>query len=77
MYHIDGSDYLNTPYYQKIGSVCPECLQRIPAEIYEEENGVLKRMVMLIHLIVKRQIQEVALIIVDCVQNTYQLVLYH
>lgn len=43
MYHIDGTDYLNTPYYKKTGSVCPECLQKIPAEIYEENDQVWMR----------------------------------
>ena len=43
MYHIDGTDYLNTPYYTKTGSVCPECLQKIPAEIYEENDQIWMR----------------------------------
>jgi len=43
MYHIDGSDFLKTPYYQKVGSVCPECLQKIQAEIYEEDDEIWMR----------------------------------
>jgi hypothetical protein len=43
MYHIDGTDYLNTPYYKKTGSVCPECLQVISAEIYEENDQIWMR----------------------------------
>ena len=38
MYHLDDSDYLNEKYYHKTISVCPECLQRIPAEIFEDDN---------------------------------------
>jgi uncharacterized radical SAM superfamily Fe-S cluster-containing enzyme len=40
MYHLDGSEYLNQKYYRKTISVCPECLQRIPAEIVEENDEV-------------------------------------
>ncbi|MFX1257479.1 MAG: radical SAM protein [Promethearchaeota archaeon] len=40
MYHLDGSDYLKEKYYQKTRSVCPECLQPIDAEIYEEEDQI-------------------------------------
>ncbi|MFX1277131.1 MAG: tetraether lipid synthase Tes [Promethearchaeota archaeon] len=43
MYHIDGTDYLNTPYYQKTKSVCPECLKVISAEIYEENDQIWMR----------------------------------
>ena len=43
MYHIDGTDYLNTPYYQKTRSVCPECLKVISAEIYEENDQIWMR----------------------------------
>ncbi|MFW9898726.1 MAG: tetraether lipid synthase Tes [Candidatus Thorarchaeota archaeon] len=43
MYHIDGTDYLNTPYYHKTSSVCPECLQVISAEIYEENDQIWMR----------------------------------
>ncbi|MFX0187661.1 MAG: tetraether lipid synthase Tes [Candidatus Hodarchaeota archaeon] len=43
MYHIDGTDYLNTPYYTKTESVCPECLQVISAEIYEENDQIWMR----------------------------------
>ncbi|MFX0072849.1 MAG: tetraether lipid synthase Tes [Candidatus Hermodarchaeota archaeon] len=37
MYHLDGSDYLNEKYYRKTFSICPECMERIPA-IIEEDN---------------------------------------
>jgi len=40
MYHIDNSDYLKTPYYQKTRSVCPECLQTIDAEVVEEKDEI-------------------------------------
>jgi uncharacterized radical SAM superfamily Fe-S cluster-containing enzyme len=40
MYHLDGSEYLNQKYYRKTISVCPECLQRIPAEIVEENDEI-------------------------------------
>lgn len=40
MYHLDGSDYLNEKYYRKTFSVCPECLERIPAEVYEENDEI-------------------------------------
>jgi uncharacterized radical SAM superfamily Fe-S cluster-containing enzyme len=40
MYHLDGSDYLNEKYYRKTFSVCPECLDRIPAEVYEENDEI-------------------------------------
>lgn len=43
MYHIDGTDYLKTPYYSKTQSLCPECLQRIGAEIYEENDQIWMR----------------------------------
>ncbi len=43
MYHIDGTDYLKTPYYSKTRSLCPECLQRIGAEIYEENDQIWMR----------------------------------
>jgi uncharacterized radical SAM superfamily Fe-S cluster-containing enzyme len=43
MYHLDGSDYLNEPYFRKTFSVCPECLERIPAEVYEENNEIWMR----------------------------------
>jgi len=43
MYHIDGTEYLNTPYYQKTRSVCPECLQPINAEIVEENGEIFMR----------------------------------
>jgi len=40
MYHIDNSEYLKTPYYHKTISVCPECLQKIDAEIVEEKDEI-------------------------------------
>jgi uncharacterized radical SAM superfamily Fe-S cluster-containing enzyme len=40
MYHLDGTDYLDHKYYRKTFSVCPECLERIPAEIYEENDEI-------------------------------------
>lgn len=43
MYHIDGSDYLKEPYYERTQSVCPECLNVIPAEIYEENDQIWMR----------------------------------
>ena len=38
MYHLDDDEYLNEPYYRKTMSICPECLQPIGAEIYEENE---------------------------------------
>ncbi len=38
MYHLNETEYLKTKYFKKTFSICPECLQRIPAEI-TEENG--------------------------------------
>jgi uncharacterized radical SAM superfamily Fe-S cluster-containing enzyme len=43
MYHLDGTDYLDYKYYRKTFSVCPECLERIPAEIYEENDEIWMR----------------------------------
>jgi uncharacterized radical SAM superfamily Fe-S cluster-containing enzyme len=43
MYHLDGTDYLDHKYYRKTFSVCPECLERIPAEIYEENDEIWMR----------------------------------
>ena len=40
MYHLDGSEYLKQKYYRKTVSICPECLQRIPAEIIEENDEI-------------------------------------
>jgi uncharacterized radical SAM superfamily Fe-S cluster-containing enzyme len=40
MYHIDGTDYLKTPYYKKTKSVCPQCLDKIDAEIVEEDGEI-------------------------------------
>ncbi len=39
MYHLDGTDYLNEKYYRKTVSICPECLERIPAVVQEENDG--------------------------------------
>jgi len=39
MYHLDETDYLNEKYFRKTVSVCPECLERIPAVIQEEGDG--------------------------------------
>ncbi len=39
MYHLDGTDVLDAKYYRKTVSVCPECLQRIPAVVAEDDNG--------------------------------------
>ena len=39
MYHLDGTDYLNEKYFRKTVSVCPECLERIPAIIEEDDDG--------------------------------------
>lgn len=42
MYHLDKLDpeYLEKPWYNKTGSVCPECLKNISAEIYEEDAQI-------------------------------------
>ncbi|MHA1749245.1 MAG: tetraether lipid synthase Tes [Promethearchaeota archaeon] len=37
-YHIKGTEYAKKPYYRKTTSLCPECLNPIPAEIYEEDG---------------------------------------
>jgi uncharacterized radical SAM superfamily Fe-S cluster-containing enzyme len=39
MYHLDGTDILDAKYYRKTFSVCPECLQRIPAIVKEDDDG--------------------------------------
>jgi len=39
MYHLDGTDYLYEKYFRETVSVCPECLERIPAVIQEEDDG--------------------------------------
>ncbi len=39
MYHLDGTDYLNEKYFRKTVSICPECLERIPAVVQEEDDG--------------------------------------
>jgi uncharacterized radical SAM superfamily Fe-S cluster-containing enzyme len=39
MYHLDGTDILDEKYYRKTFSVCPECLERIPAVIKEDDDG--------------------------------------
>jgi len=43
MYHLNDSDYLNEKYYRKTQSVCPECLERIDAEVYEENEQIFMR----------------------------------
>ena len=43
MYHLDDSDYLNEKYYRKTESVCPECLEKIGAEVYEENDEIWMR----------------------------------
>ncbi|MFX0080701.1 MAG: tetraether lipid synthase Tes [Candidatus Hodarchaeota archaeon] len=43
MYHLDDDEYLNVPYYRKTRSVCPECLQPISAEIYEDDQKIWMR----------------------------------
>ncbi|MFO8019904.1 MAG: radical SAM protein [Promethearchaeia archaeon] len=40
MYHIDGTDYLKEKYYKKTESICPECLDKIDAEIVEEDGEI-------------------------------------
>ncbi|MFX0004463.1 MAG: tetraether lipid synthase Tes [Candidatus Hodarchaeota archaeon] len=40
MYHLDDDEYLNVPYYRKTRSVCPECLEPIDAEVYEENDQI-------------------------------------
>ncbi len=40
MYHLDGTDILNEPYYRKTASICPECLKKIDAEIVEENGEI-------------------------------------
>ncbi len=43
MYHLDDNEYLNVPYYRKTRSVCPECLEPIGAEVYEENDEIWMR----------------------------------
>ncbi|MFX1391454.1 MAG: tetraether lipid synthase Tes [Promethearchaeota archaeon] len=40
MYHLNDDEYLSVPYYRKTRSVCPECLEPIAAEIYEENDEI-------------------------------------
>ena len=40
MYHINGTEYLETPYYRKTRSVCPECLKSIKAEVLQEGEEI-------------------------------------
>ena len=40
MYHLDDDEYLSIPYYRKTRSICPECLQPIDADIYEEDDQI-------------------------------------
>jgi uncharacterized radical SAM superfamily Fe-S cluster-containing enzyme len=39
MYHLDGTDIIDEKYYRKTFSVCPECLERIPAVVREDDDG--------------------------------------
>ena len=43
MYHMNDEEYVNEPYYRKTRSVCPECLQPIGAEIYEDTEQIWMR----------------------------------
>ena len=43
MYHLDDDEYLNAPYYRKTRSICPECLEPIAAEVYEENDEIWMR----------------------------------
>ncbi len=43
MYHLDDEDYVNEPYYRKTQSICPECLQPIGAEVYEDDEQIYMR----------------------------------
>ncbi|MFX1569629.1 MAG: tetraether lipid synthase Tes [Promethearchaeota archaeon] len=43
MYHLDDDEYLNEPYYRKTRSICPECLEPIAAEVYEENDEIWMR----------------------------------
>ncbi len=44
MYHLNqDEEYANTPYYRKTFSICPECLERIPAEVVEENGEIWMR----------------------------------
>ncbi|MHA1915942.1 MAG: tetraether lipid synthase Tes [Promethearchaeota archaeon] len=43
MYHLNDDEYLKEPYYRKTQSICPECLQPIAAEIYEENEQIWMR----------------------------------
>jgi uncharacterized radical SAM superfamily Fe-S cluster-containing enzyme len=43
MYHLDDDEYLNVPYYRKTRSICPECLEPIDAEVYEENDQIWMR----------------------------------
>ena len=40
MYHIDGTDYLEQKYYKKTKSICPECMDKLDAEIVEENGEI-------------------------------------
>ncbi len=40
MYHIDGTDYLKQKYYTKTKSICPECMDKLDAEIVEENGEI-------------------------------------
>jgi len=43
MYHMNDEEYVNEPYYRKTKSICPECLQPIGAEIYEDAEQIWMR----------------------------------
>ncbi len=43
MYHLDGTDILDEPYYRKTFSVCPECLKKIPAVVEEDDGKIFMR----------------------------------
>jgi len=40
MYHLDGTDYLKEKYYRKTKSICPECMDKIDAEVVEEDGEI-------------------------------------
>ncbi|MHA1147165.1 MAG: radical SAM protein [Promethearchaeota archaeon] len=43
MYHLDGTDILNEKYYAKTKSICPECMDKIDAEIVEENDEIFMK----------------------------------
>ncbi|MFX0099445.1 MAG: radical SAM protein [Candidatus Hodarchaeota archaeon] len=38
MFHVRGTEFEKNKYYRKTKSICPECLQPIAAEVYEEDG---------------------------------------